>query len=183
MIALRPIQAEDRDRLREWRNREEISRYMYTDHTISVAEHAAWFDRVLVDESTSYWIIAVDGEPTGLLYFYDLSPRDRRCFWGFYLAEEAARGRGVGSFVEYFALRHVFDELGMNKLCCEVLVGNEPVKEMHERFGFTLEGRFREHVVKAGQPTDIYCLAMLAAEWERARPAIEERLRAKGLLQ
>ena len=62
-VALRPLRAEDRDRLRTWRNLPEIARWMYSDHEISAAEHARWFAGALADQGRRYWIIEMDGEP------------------------------------------------------------------------------------------------------------------------
>jgi UDP-4-amino-4,6-dideoxy-N-acetyl-beta-L-altrosamine N-acetyltransferase len=180
--SLRPLEESDAAQVLDWRNRSEVSRWMYTDHTITPDEHARWIERVIADDSYRYWIMLVDETPVGLVGLYDIDRRNRRCVWAFYIAEDAARGKGVGSFVEYEMLRVVFDELELNKLCCEVIVGNEPVKGMHESFGFKSEGVFRQHYVKSSGPVDIYCLAMLKEEWLAERSAIEDRLRAKGIL-
>ena len=107
---------------------------------------------------------------------------NQRCYWAFYVADPSARGKGVGSFVEYWILQHVFDELGLNKLCCEVLASNEAVTNMHKSFGFQQEGLYREHIIKGGQALDVVALAMLRQEWELVKPRVCERLREKGLI-
>lgn len=180
--SLRLLEASDAAQVLEWRNNPAVAQWMYTDHTITPEEHAGWIERVLTDDRYRYWIMLVGDEPVGLVGLYDIDRRNSRCFWAFYIAEDAARGKGVGSFVEYSMLKEVFDVIGLNKLCCEVVLGNEPVKQMHESFGFTLEGTFRQHYVKSSGPVDIYCLAMLREEWPEHKIAIEERLRAKGIL-
>ena len=65
MIALRRMQAEDRDQVRAWRNLPSVARFMYSDRTIPAAEHAAWFQRVLDDPACTYWIITCDGADVG----------------------------------------------------------------------------------------------------------------------
>ena len=182
MHTLRGVRPEDKDMIRQWRNLSEVARYMYTDHHITPEEHERWFQRILRDPTCRYWIIVCDRQDVGLVNIYDLDQRNKRCYWAFYIASPDVRGKGVGSFVEYSILRYVFDEIGLNKLCCEVLAFNEVVTNMHKRFGFKQEGRFREHVVKNGVPTDIVCLAMLRREWESLRPDFESRLQKKGLL-
>lgn len=182
MISLRDVRAEDKEMIRRWRNLPDIRKYMYTDHEISPEEHAAWFAGLEGDETRRYWVITLDGEDVGLLYLYDIDRRNKRCYWGFYVASPSTRGRGVGSFVEYFTLRHVFDELGFHKLCCEVLTSNPPVIAMHKSFGFAQEGFYRQHIYKGGEFVDVVALAMLKEEWEANKPEIEARLREKGLL-
>jgi UDP-4-amino-4,6-dideoxy-N-acetyl-beta-L-altrosamine N-acetyltransferase len=182
MVYLRDIQPEDKERILEWRNLPEVAQYMYTDHDITPEEHERWFQRILNDPSCRYWIIGCDGVDVGLANVYHLDRQNQRCYWAFYLADPIVRGKGVGSFVEYFVLHYVFDELGLNKLCCEVLAFNEAVTNMHKGFGFQQEGFYREHIIKQGQPYDVVALAMLRKEWESRKPEIVERLRQKGLL-
>jgi UDP-4-amino-4,6-dideoxy-N-acetyl-beta-L-altrosamine N-acetyltransferase len=79
-------------------------------------------------------------------------------------------------------LNYVFDELKLEKLCCEVLAFNKGVVEMHRRFGFVQEGLFRKHIWKRSEFQDVVCLAILQEEWAAARPQQEEKLRSKGLL-
>ena len=182
MIALRDMLPEDRDQVRAWRNLPAVAQYMYTDSEIPEDEHAAWFDRVLDDPSCAYWIITCDGTDVGLACITGIDRAHSRCDWAFYIASSDLRGRGVGSVVEYSVLSHVFDGLGLEKLCCEVLDLNAPVVEMHKRFGFTEEGRLRRHIRKGDDWHDVIMLAMLREEWLAVKPGIEERLAGKGLL-
>lgn len=182
MISLRDLRPEDQAQLLAWRNLPEVARYMFSDHEITPAEHAAWFSGIGRDATRRYWVIVCDDEDVGLIHLYDIDSANSRCFWGFYLASPSVRGRGVGSSAWYLVLRYVFDELGLNKLCSEVLSFNEPAIGLHGRFGFQQEGLFRQHVVKGGEPIDVLRLALLREEWERRRQAIAARLAARGLI-
>ncbi len=179
-VALRPATPEDRDRLLDWRNQPDVARWMYTDHTIGPEEHARWYAAALADPARKYWIIELDGEPVGLANLYDISPVNRKASWAYYLASPSVRGKGVGAFVEFWVIEHVFGEMDLAKLCCEVLVENEAVWKIHESFGFQREALYRQHVWKAGQPLDVVGLGLLAQDWAAAREASAERLRAKG---
>ncbi len=182
MIDLRDLRPDDEPVLLRWRNLPEVAGYMYSDHEITREEHAAWFSGISGDPTRSYWIIVCDDEDVGLVNLYDIDAGNSRCFWAFYLASPSVRGKGVGSWVEHWILRHVFDELRLNKLCCEVLGFNEPVLKMHGRFGFQQEGLFRQHIFKGGEAMDVVRLAILRQEWLEIRTEIEDRLRAKGVL-
>ena len=92
----------------------------------------------------------------------------------------SVRGRGVGAAVEYIVLEHVFGTMGLHKLWCEVLVGNEAVWKLHESFGFTREALYRDHVWKAGRFQDVVGLGLLEADWARVRDACADRLRQRG---
>jgi UDP-4-amino-4,6-dideoxy-N-acetyl-beta-L-altrosamine N-acetyltransferase len=179
---LRPLAAEDSPTLLRWRNLPEIARHMYTDHTISPEEHAAWFERALRRDDARYRVIVADGVDVGLVNLTEIDRRQRTCSWAFYIAEPSARGKGVGAFTEYTTLETVFAEIGFRKLSCEVLDSNPAVLAMHERFGFVREGRFREQIEKAGDPVDVHRLGILAREWSRVRDGHREALLAKGIL-
>ena len=88
----------------------------------------------------------------------------------------------MGAFVEVFVLDHVFGDLALNKLCCEVLLENEAVWKMHQSFGFQREALWRAHIWKGGQPHDVVGLGLLAADWATVREASVERLRARGFV-
>lgn len=183
MIRLREVQPGDNTQMLEWRNLPEVAQYMYSDHTITLEEHEMWFDHMLGDHTKKYWIIELDDEGVGVANITGIDKKNRLCFWAFYLASPNVRGRGVGSFVEYFVLRYVFEELELNKLCCEVLRFNEGVIQMHKKFGFQQEGLFRQHIFKDGEAYDVVRLAMLRQEWFEIKPEIENKLREKGLIE
>lgn len=179
-VALRPLDESDRARVRAWRNLPEVARYMYSDHEIGAEEHARWFAGALTDARRRYWIIEADGAPVGLANLYDIDAASRRCGWAYYLADPNTRGRGIGSFVEYAVLKHVFDEMDFNKLWCEVLASNTAVIALHEKVGFTREAHYRDHVLKAGAYEDVIGLAMRASDWRACAPPLRARLIEKG---
>jgi UDP-4-amino-4,6-dideoxy-N-acetyl-beta-L-altrosamine N-acetyltransferase len=179
-VMLRPLEGADRDRLLAWRNQPEIARWMYSDHAIGPEEHARWFAGALADERRRYWVIEADGLPVGLANLYDLAPEHGRTAWAYYLADSSTRGQGIGAFVEYWVIEHVFAELRLNKLWCEVLIGNEAVWRLHEGFGFRREALFRQHVRKEGAPADVVGLGLLASDWAATRAASRARLVSRG---
>ena len=182
MIKLRKLQKNDKTKLRVWRNSSEISKYMYSEHKISSEEHDLWFDNVIRKQSDYYWMIVCDNEDVGLVNLYDIDLKNSRCFWAFYLASHNIRGKGVGSFVEYTILNHVFYTLGLNKLCCEVLDFNASVVEMHKKFGFVQEGFFNEHITKSNKRYDVFRLAILKEDWRNIQSTISDKLTKKGIL-
>lgn len=155
---------------------------MYTDHVITEEEHEKWFQAAIADSDRKSWIILLDGKEIGFVCITDVDLHNRRCAWAFYVAEQEVRGRGVGSFVEYFVLTHVFDKMGLEKLCCEVLDNNQNVIQMHKKFGFTVDGILRRHICKRGQFHDVYQLSILKDEWLAKRDEITNKLRRKNII-
>jgi|OpeIllAssembly_1097287.scaffolds.fasta_scaffold231041_2 UDP-4-amino-4,6-dideoxy-N-acetyl-beta-L-altrosamine N-acetyltransferase len=180
-VILRDIRPEDKPLILTWRNSPEVARYMYTDHLITAEEHEKWFQRILNDCRTQYWIITYNQKDVGLVNLHGIDERNRRAYWAFYLADPCCRGKGVGGAVEYLILHYVFDELQLNRLCCEVLSTNSRVIEMHKGFGFVQEAYFRQHIIKKGLPMDVVSLAVLREDWIKRKPEIEKRVRDKRI--
>jgi UDP-4-amino-4,6-dideoxy-N-acetyl-beta-L-altrosamine N-acetyltransferase len=176
MISLREVRDDDKQILRNWRNLPEVSLYMYNDHIITPEEHEEWFRTALKDPKRKYWIIVYDNRDVGLVNLYDIDAKNRRCYWAFYLADQATRGKGLGGFVEFRILEHVFKEMKLEKLCCEVLAPNSAVVDLHKGFGFVQEGYFRRHIHKSSGIEDVVALSILAEEWEAKRDEVHKRL-------
>jgi UDP-4-amino-4,6-dideoxy-N-acetyl-beta-L-altrosamine N-acetyltransferase len=154
---------------------------MYSDHKITADEHALWLRRALSMQDRRFWIIALDDAPVGLVNLANIDEAAKKCDWAYYLGDPSTRRRGVGAQVEYIVLQHVFGEMGLNKLWCEVLIENEAVWRLHESFGFVREALLRRHVFKGGVFRDVVGLGLLAADWALVRPACEDRLIVKGI--
>ena len=184
-VQLRPLESADSDLLFAWRNSPEVAAFMYSDHRITAEEHARWFAGIPGDPKRQYNMILVDGAPAGPANFADIDREQGRASWAYYLADPSVRGKGVGGYVEFLMIERAFGELesgglGLRKLWCEVLVTNEPVWKLHQKFGFRQEALLRAHVVKGGQPIDVMGLGLLAEDWAAVRPAMAERLRRLG---
>jgi len=160
---LRDIRESELDLMLSWRNAPSVRANMYTRHEISAAEHQAWWQRTAQRDDRRYFMYERDGVPSGIVGFTAIDHVNGNCSWAFYAATDAARG--TGSRMEYLALEHVFETMGLRKLYCEVLAFNAAVITLHRKFGFQVEGRFREHHAADGEHVDIFRLGLLAPEW------------------
>ena len=85
----------------------------------------------------------------------------------------------------FLMIRHCFDDLGVRRLewKCDAL--NAASRRAAERFGFTFEGIFRQHMIVKGRNRDTAWYAMLDKDWHRVREGFEawlvpENFDAKG---
>lgn len=164
-IQLKKLSIEDIELVRNWRNSNDVARYMYSESHISEEDQLKWFNRI--SETTSkYWIISYDGKKLGLASLTGIDTTLQSCYWAFYLGDSSVRGAGIGAKVEYKVLQYVFDKLNLNKLRCEVFVENHKVIRMHEKFGFRREAYYREHCFKNSTKLDVVGLAILRSEWD-----------------
>ena len=88
-------------------------------------------------------------------------------------------GRAGATEAQYLFARYVFDELGYRRYEWKCNALNAPSRRAAERFGFTFEGIFRQHMIVKGRNRDTAWFAMLDSEWP-ARKAAYERWLAAG---
>ena len=166
-LVFRNIQPDDLEMILNWRTMPEVSKYMYTDFEPSMEKQKEWYDRLSADKSRKDWVISVDDEDVGLLSIVKIDDVNRRCEWAYYLGSPNVRGKGIGKNVELNVHEFVFDNLGLNKLCCEVLKENELVVKIHEKYGSKVEGNRRQQIFKNGEFLDIVEMGILREDWEK----------------
>ncbi|ABZ83328.1 acetyltransferase, putative [Heliomicrobium modesticaldum Ice1] len=182
-VRLRVVEAEDLERVRCWRNSPEVYYPMYNWDPITAEMQRHWYEtRVLKRERHHYFLVErfVPGEsnyrPVGLISLTDVDGRHRRGDVGFYIANAEDRLPGVALEAEYMLLSFAFDQLGLHKVCLEVIQGNDKVAKMHRHYGFELEGRLRGHVWHDGVFKDVLVMGLLASDFAAHREKIEALL-------
>ncbi|MEO8687117.1 MAG: GNAT family protein [Solirubrobacteraceae bacterium] len=73
----------------------------------------------------------------------------------------------------YLLARHAFDDLGNRRLEWKCDAANARSRRAAERFGFTFEGVFRQHMIVKGRNRDTAWFSLLDSEWPSARAAFE----------
>jgi RimJ/RimL family protein N-acetyltransferase len=79
----------------------------------------------------------------------------------------------------YLLARHAFD-LGNRRLEWKCDAGNARSRRAAERFGFTYEGVFRQHMIVKGRNRDTAWFALLDGDWPAVRARFEAWLRPEN---
>lgn len=154
---------EDLERVLAWRNHEEVRRYMYTQHEISLNEHSLWFERASQDSSRYLLLFESNDVPRGFINLHHIAPGGV-ADWGFYVAPDAPRG--TGRLLGQTVLQHAFTHLALHKLCGQALRFNTRSIKFHRRLGFQQEGTLREQHFDGQSYHDVLCFGLLASEWQ-----------------
>ncbi len=163
---IRPMCADDLEMVLAWRNHPKIREHMLTQHVISEEEHLHWFERSSADPQRKIMLVEHQGLPFGLVHFTGLQAK-ASVDWGFYLAPDAPKGSGAR--LGDSALVYAFETLHVHKLSGQVLDTNAASVRFHERLGFSLEGRLREHVFIESTHRDLLCFGLLHNEWSTTK--------------
>lgn len=171
---LRTIDSSELELMLSWRNASTVRQNMYTRHEISLSEHLAWWARIQGRSGQQYFMYELQGTPLGVVAFTGIDHSNQNSSWAFYASPESPKG--TGSRMEFLALEYAFTNLGLHKLCCEVLAFNSPVIKLHQKFGFKTEGILREQHMHDGSFVDVYRLGIFSSEWKEQRESMYQKL-------
>ena len=163
--------------IRDIRNAEDIRRWMYSDHLISVEEHTQWISKLKNDDiNRVFAILDEESKVLGVVSANLIDTHHKKCDWAYYLAD-SARG-GLGSAIEYCFIDYVFQSLSMEKLNCEVLEENDAVVKMHKKFLFEEEGYRRSNIFKKGRRVGVHFLGLRKEDWEAGKNSVRDKYSA-----
>jgi RimJ/RimL family protein N-acetyltransferase len=157
---------------------EDRFRYLFNYAPASEADLAAWVEVAAAKDDPL--LFAVLDRDTGLCGGYQALMRIvpehgvieiGSIMWG----PGIARTRKATEALYLFA-RYVFDDLGYRRFEWKCNALNAPSRRAAERFGFTFEGIFRQHMIVKGNSRDTAWFAMLDNDWPRLRAEYERWL-------
>lgn len=168
---LRPLRLDDLQTVLKWRNSERIKTLMYTEHTITWEEHYRWYEDVSKDPYRKVFILDYDKDRLGLVQFSNIDRGNSRCYWGFYIGEAQAP-KGAGTMMGILALDKIFNDVGIMKVCSEIIHTNSVSIRYHEKLGFVPEGRLVNHIRKNNRYFDVILMALFSEKWKQIRDSL-----------
>jgi RimJ/RimL family protein N-acetyltransferase len=131
-------------------------------------------DRAASRDPIFYAVIdRASGAARGMASFMRIEPEHRVIEIGhIWFAPMLQRTRQATEAI-YLMARHAFDDLGYRRLEWKCNALNAASRRAAERFGFTFEGIFRQHMIIKGQNRDTAWYAILDSEWPLRRAAFE----------
>jgi RimJ/RimL family protein N-acetyltransferase len=114
-----------------------------------------------------------DGRPAGVASYTRIKPEHGVIEIGGIWFGASLRRSAAATEAIYLLAAHAFDELGYRRLewKCDAL--NQASRRAAERFGFTFEGVFRQHMVIKGRNRDTAWYAITDGEWPAIRDGFE----------
>jgi RimJ/RimL family protein N-acetyltransferase len=144
----------------------------------SRAAFQPWLEKAEASEDPLYFTVIdkASGRIAGRQTLMRIDPANGvieigNIYWGPLISRQPA-----ATEAQFLFLKYAFDELGYRRYEWKCNDRNAPSKRAAERFGFTFEGVFRQHMIVKGENRDTAWYSILDSEWPALRQAYEQWL-------
>ncbi len=140
------------------------------------AEARAWRDWVEANadsEDPRFYAVVGEQGPAGVVSYLRIEPAHGCIEIGHIWFGPALQRTAAATEAIYLLARHAFDTLANRRLEWKCDSRNARSRAAAERFGFTFEGVFRQHLIVKGHNRDTAWYSMLDSEWPARRAAFE----------
>ncbi len=173
-VKCRKIKEEDLRMIMDWRMMPEITQYLSSNPKLTMEGQHKWFENIKKDEENEltderksyYWVLEVDGVPSGLVSLVNADYRANKIETGAYVAVKEKRSIRLAVDIQWNLYAYAFDVLKMHKVCEEVFEDNKAVNRILDMCGSKREGILRDHVYKEKKFYNVVVRGMLKDEWD-----------------
>jgi RimJ/RimL family protein N-acetyltransferase len=143
----------------------------------SADQFQAWLsERAPLADPYVYAVIAPDGRALGLAALMSIRPEMGVIEVGHIAYSPALQRTPLGTEAQYLLARHAFETLGYRRYEWKCNALNAASRRAAERYGFTFEGIFRQHMIVKGKNRDTAWFSIVDFEWPTRKTAFERWL-------
>ena len=156
-------------------DKDEIWQYLIDSPCSDLASYVAQLERKATSEDPLFFAIIdlVSGKALGHVALQRIDPIHRVIEVGNVLYGKLLQKTPGATEVQYLLMQYVFDVLSYRRYEWKCNSLNAPSRRAAERFGFTFEGIFRQHMIVRGRNRDTAWFSILDSEWPRQKAAFE----------
>ncbi|MGG1664447.1 GNAT family N-acetyltransferase [Brevibacillus sp. NRS-1366] len=181
LVELRPVTAEDMERLFLWRNDEEVAMLAAGSSVVAYSNISLDSLRAMYEETVrtaklhdkmNRFIFSVythDGVHIGTCDYRDVNPITRAATIGIGILAKEYWSKGYGTDTLHALLRFLFLKLNLNRVQLDTWSGNVRAIRAYEKCGFILEGRLRQNEYVDGTYYDTIMMGVLREDYLRAK--------------
>jgi UDP-4-amino-4,6-dideoxy-N-acetyl-beta-L-altrosamine N-acetyltransferase len=125
-----------KEKVRCWRNKDDIRKAMLSQHIITKKEHARWLKHLKEEDDYKCWIIFFRGKPIGTIYLHEINYQNLSSKWGWYIAEDIYRGKGLSRPIFLKLMGLFFNKMKFANLITDVISNNEKALGIYKKFKF-----------------------------------------------
>jgi RimJ/RimL family protein N-acetyltransferase len=140
----------------------------------SEAAFRAWVeDREQREDPYCYVVVDPQRGATGVAALMEIRPAFRVIEVGHIVYGGALQRTRLATEAQYLLARYAFETLGYRRYEWKCNALNVASRRAAQRYGFTFEGIFRQHMIVKGRNRDTAWHAMLDSEWPTRKRAFE----------
>lgn len=150
-------------------------KYLFEDAPATRAEMQPWLEKVEASEDPMFFAVIdkATGKVAGRQALMRIDPtfgvaEIGNIYWGPLVSRKPA-----ATEAHYLFMKYIFDDLGYRRWEWKCNNGNEPSKRAAERFGYSFEGVFRQHMVQKGKNRDTAWYSIIDKEWPGLKKAYD----------
>jgi RimJ/RimL family protein N-acetyltransferase len=142
------------------------------------AEHfQAWLsERATLTDPYVYAVVAPDGRALGIAALMRITPEMGVIEVGHIAYSPALQRTPLGTEAQFLLAQYAFDTLGYRRYEWKCNALNAASRRAAERYGFTFEGIFRQHMIVKGKNRDTAWYSIIDSEWPARKAAFERWL-------
>lgn len=172
-VRLRPMTPDDAEHIARWAADPDFARSqwgrMRKQGIEAAREFIGWFDK----PGSRLFAIEHEGRVVGFANYRDLNTGDRKCEVGLGIGERDLWSKGLGRDALRTLLRHLFDDLDLQRVALHVIATNDRAIASYKACGFQVEGiERRSRRADGGGWHDMVSMAAIRG---RERPAFDPR--------
>jgi RimJ/RimL family protein N-acetyltransferase len=152
-----------------WRMREDITKYLFTDPKLTLEGQLKWFNKIKNDNSQIRWTIYADDIPVGSIFLNEIDYTHKRCEIGWFIADKKVRSLELAMMLQQNMYDYIFDTLRLNRVYGYIIDTNKRVLILNTYCGFGIEGLLKEHVYKGGAFHDAHVVGLTNEIWQEKK--------------
>ncbi|HWV54174.1 GNAT family protein [Pseudorhodoplanes sp.] len=143
----------------------------------SEEQFQSWLaERASLTDPYAYAVVAPDGRALGIAALMRITPEMGVIEVGHITYSPALQRTPLGTEAQFLLARYAFDTLGYRRYEWKCNALNAASRRAAERYGFTFEGTFRQHMIVKGKNRDTAWYSIIDTEWPARRASFERWL-------
>ena len=127
------INAEEKLMILEWRNNDNIRKWMHNSNIISKENHFIFLKKLKNDMTKEFFLLSKNNNYIGVIYFSNINNKNKSAEFGLYSNPNL---RGIGKILQETVCTYALSYLKLKKLSAEVLKDNTSALRLYKKFKF-----------------------------------------------
>ncbi len=152
LITFQDLSKEDKILILNWRNHENVRKWMYNSEKILQENHFKFIESLKISKTNKYFLVLQNKKKIGVIYFTNIDDANKDSEFGLYANPEI---KGVGKLLMDTICDYAFEKMSYNKLTAEVFDSNKRAISLY------LGKNFKQFKAKIIDEKKIICMELI----------------------